>query len=186
MADVRPRIAEELGLVPRRSSTGRVVPRARRALRLLVPHGAAILARPCSACFTTSVDPAPFWGCHQRAFTHFGGVRGRSSTTGRRPMSRRHVAPGAASRCTWKRSRRRSLLFRNRRGGCSPAAGQGPGGTTGPDRARQHPDRTRIQQYRCLGTMSAVSLLARLRALIGGALESQKRTLAVLYLDRME
>jgi len=47
-------------------------------------------------CFTTSLDLATFWGCHQRAFAHFGGVPGSIVYDRTKTVVRRHVAPGHA------------------------------------------------------------------------------------------
>ena len=47
-------------------------------------------------CFTTSADLATFWGCHQRAFAHFGGVPGSIVYDRTKTVVKRHVAPGQA------------------------------------------------------------------------------------------
>src|SRR4051812_27494473 len=47
-------------------------------------------------CFTTSQDLAAFWGCHRRAFAHFGGVPESLVYDRTKTVVRRHVAPGAA------------------------------------------------------------------------------------------
>jgi hypothetical protein len=47
-------------------------------------------------CFTTSQDLAAFWGCHRRAFAHFGGVPGSIVYDRTKTVVRRHVAPGQA------------------------------------------------------------------------------------------
>src|SRR3954452_23708060 len=47
-------------------------------------------------CFTTSLDLATFFGCHQRAFAHFGGVPGSIVYDRTKTVVRRHVAPGKA------------------------------------------------------------------------------------------
>ncbi|CCG05210.1 DDE-type integrase/transposase/recombinase [Blastococcus saxobsidens] len=45
-------------------------------------------------CFTTSLDLATFFGCHLRAFAHFGGVPGSIVYDRTKTIVRRHVAPG--------------------------------------------------------------------------------------------
>ena len=45
-------------------------------------------------CFTTSVDMATFWGCHARAFAHFGGVPASIVYDRTKTVVKRHVAPG--------------------------------------------------------------------------------------------
>lgn len=47
-------------------------------------------------CFTTSMDMASFWGCHARAFAHYGGVPGTIVYDRTKTVIRRHVGPGAA------------------------------------------------------------------------------------------
>src|SRR3954470_17925050 len=47
-------------------------------------------------CFTTSLDLATFFGCHLRAFQHFGGVPGSIVYDRTKTIVRRHVAPGRA------------------------------------------------------------------------------------------
>src|SRR3954454_14357969 len=47
-------------------------------------------------CFTTSLDLATFFGCHLRAFAHFGGVPGAIVYDRTKTVVRRHVAPGRA------------------------------------------------------------------------------------------
>ncbi len=47
-------------------------------------------------CFTTSADLATFWGCHVRAFDHFGGVAGSIVYDRTKTVVKRHVAPGQA------------------------------------------------------------------------------------------
>ena len=47
-------------------------------------------------CFTTSLDLATFFGCHLRAFAHFGGVPGSIVYDRTKTIVRRHVAPGRA------------------------------------------------------------------------------------------
>lgn len=48
------------------------------------------------SCFTTSMDAGTFWGCHRRAFAHFGGVPGSIVYDRVKTVVRRHVAPGRA------------------------------------------------------------------------------------------
>ena len=45
-------------------------------------------------CFTTSQDLVTFWGCHQRAFAHFGGVPASILYDRTKTVVRRHVGPG--------------------------------------------------------------------------------------------
>src|SRR3954454_23132308 len=47
-------------------------------------------------CFTTSLDLATFFGCHIRAFAHFGGVPGSIVYDRTKTVVRRDVAPGRA------------------------------------------------------------------------------------------
>lgn len=47
-------------------------------------------------CFTTGLDLATFFGCHIRAFAHFGGVPGSIVYDRTKTIVRRHVAPGRA------------------------------------------------------------------------------------------
>jgi transposase len=47
-------------------------------------------------CYCTSTDMATFWGCHRRAFSHFGGVPGSIVYDRVKTVIRRHVAPGRA------------------------------------------------------------------------------------------
>lgn len=47
-------------------------------------------------CFTSSMDLAPFWDCHRRAFAHFGGVPGSIVYDRTKTVITRHVAPGKA------------------------------------------------------------------------------------------
>jgi transposase len=47
-------------------------------------------------CFTTSMDLATFWGCHWRAFAHFGWVPGSIVYDRTKTVIKRHVAPKLA------------------------------------------------------------------------------------------
>lgn len=59
-------------------------------------HMVLSYSRDMFSCFTTSMDMAAFWGCHARAFTHFGGVPGTVVYDRTKTVIRRHVGPGKA------------------------------------------------------------------------------------------
>jgi hypothetical protein len=63
---------------------------------VLISECAVTYSRDPFCCFTTSQDLATFWGCHRRAFEHFGGVPGAIVYDRTKTVVRRHVAPGKA------------------------------------------------------------------------------------------
>lgn len=115
VADARPRIAAELGLpgplagLHRRFETtpgaqaqvdwgteSRAVARALGVRYVYSFHMTLSYSRDPFCCFTTSLDLATFFGCHQRAFAHFGGVPGSIVYDRTKTVVRRHVTPGRA------------------------------------------------------------------------------------------
>lgn len=59
-------------------------------------HMVLSYSRDMFTCYTTSMDMATFWGCHARAFAHFGGVPGTIVYDRTKTVIRRHVGPGKA------------------------------------------------------------------------------------------
>ena len=59
-------------------------------------HMVLSYSRDMFSCFTTSMDMATFWGCHARAFAHFGGVPGTIVYDRTKTVIGRHVGPGKA------------------------------------------------------------------------------------------
>ena len=118
VAEARPRIAVELGLPgPSSSLTGlhrrfettpgvqaqvdwgtesRAIARSLGVRYVYSFHMTLSYSRDPFCCFTTSLDLATFFGCHQRAFAHFGGVPGSIVYDRTKTIVRRHVAPGRA------------------------------------------------------------------------------------------
>lgn len=116
LAEARPRIAAELGVVDENPLTGlhrrfEVVPGAQAQVdwgdegdllaHVGIPnvysfHLTLSHSRDPFSCFTSSMDLATFWDCHRRAFTHFGGVPGSIVYDRTKTVIRRHVAPRAA------------------------------------------------------------------------------------------
>ena len=115
VAAARPRICAELGLAEPSGSLHRrfeTTPGAQaqvdwgtesRALAQALGvryvysfHMVLSYSRDPFCCFTTSLDLGTFFGCHLRAFTHFGGVPGSIVYDRTKTVVRRHVAPGRA------------------------------------------------------------------------------------------
>ena len=115
VAAARPRICAELGLAEPSGSLHRrfeTTPGAQaqvdwgtesRALAQALGvryvysfHMVLSYSRDPFCCFTTSLDLGTFFGCHLRAFTHFGGVPGSIVYGRTKTVVRRHVAPGRA------------------------------------------------------------------------------------------
>lgn len=116
LAEARPRIAAELGVVDENPLTGlhrrfEVVPGAQAQVdwgdegdllaHVGIPnvysfHLTLSHSRDPFSCFTSSMDLATFWDCHRRAFAHFGGVPGSIVYDRTKTVIRRHVAPRAA------------------------------------------------------------------------------------------
>jgi transposase len=106
--EARPRIAEELGGMHRRFE---VMPGAQAQVdwgdegkilaHMGIPkvysfHMTLSYSRDPFCCFTTSQDLQTFFGCHRRAFAHFGGVPMTIVCDRTKTVVRRHVAPGEA------------------------------------------------------------------------------------------
>jgi transposase len=115
LQQARPRIAAELGISPDQLAglhrRFEVVPGAQAQVdwgdeggilaHVGIPkvysfHMVLSYSRDPFCCFTTSQDLAAFWGCHRRAFAHFGGVPGAIVYDRTKTVVRRHVAPGLA------------------------------------------------------------------------------------------
>ena len=115
VAEARPRIAAELGLpgplsgLHRRfevtpgaqaqvdwGTESRAVAKALGVRYVYSFHMTLSYSRDPFCCFTTSLDLATFFGCHIRAFAHFGGVPGSIVYDRTKTVVRRHVAPGKA------------------------------------------------------------------------------------------
>lgn len=115
VAEARPRIAAELGLpgplsgLHRRfevtpgaqaqvdwGTESRAIARALGVRYVYSFHMTLSYSRDPFCCFTTSLDLATFFGCHLRAFAHFGGVPGSIVYDRTKTVVRRHVAPGKA------------------------------------------------------------------------------------------
>lgn len=115
LQQARPRIAEELGIEPDQLAglhrRFEVVPGAQAQVdwgdegailahvgiaKVYSFHMVLSYSRDPFCCFTTSQDLAAFWGCHRRAFTHFGGVPAAIVYDRTKTVVRRHVAPGQA------------------------------------------------------------------------------------------
>lgn len=115
VAEARPRIAAELGLpgplsgLHRRFETtpgaqaqvdwgteSRAIAKALGVRYVYSFHMTLSYSRDPFCCFTTSLDLATFFGCHIRAFQHFGGVPGAIVYDRTKTIVRRHVAPGRA------------------------------------------------------------------------------------------
>lgn len=115
VAEARPRIAAEQGLpgplsgLHRRFETtpgaqaqvdwgteSRAIAKALGVRYVYSFHMTLSYSRDPFCCFTTSLDLATFFGCHIRAFAHFGGVPGSIVYDRTKTIVRRHVAPGRA------------------------------------------------------------------------------------------
>jgi transposase len=115
VAEARPRIAAELGLpgpltsLHRRFETtpgaqaqvdwgteSRSIAKALGVRYVYSFHMTLSYSRDPFCCFTTSLDLGTFFGCHIRAFEHFGGVPGSIVYDRTKTIVRRHVAPGRA------------------------------------------------------------------------------------------
>jgi transposase len=115
LQEARPRIAEELGIAPDQLAglhrRFEVVPGAQAQVdwgdeggilaHVGIPkvysfHMVLSYSRDPFCCFTTSQDLAAIWGCHRRAFAHFGGVPAAIVYDRTKTVVRRHVAPGQA------------------------------------------------------------------------------------------
>lgn len=115
VAEARPRIAAEQGLpgplsgLHRRFETtpgaqaqvdwgteSRTVAKALGVRYVYSFHMTLSYSRDPFCCFTTSLDLATFFGCHLRAFQHFGGIPGSIVYDRTKTIVRRHVAPGRA------------------------------------------------------------------------------------------
>lgn len=115
VAEARPRIASELGLpgplsgLHRRFETtpgaqaqvdwgteSRSIAKSLGVRYVYSFHMTLSYSRDPFCCFTTSLDLATFFGCHIRAFEHFGGVPGSIVYDRTKTIVRRHVAPGKA------------------------------------------------------------------------------------------
>ena len=115
LQEARPRIAAELGIAPDQLAglhrRFEVVPGAQAQVdwgdegailahvgiaKVYSFHMVLSYSRDPFCCFTTSQDLAAFWGCHRRAFTHFGGVPAAIVYDRTKTVVRRHVAPGLA------------------------------------------------------------------------------------------
>lgn len=115
VADARPRIAAEQGLpgpltgLHRRfevtpgaqaqvdwGTESRSIAKALGVRYVYSFHMTLSFSRDPFCCFTTSLDLATFFGCHTRAFAHFGGVPGSIVYDRTKTIVRRHVAPGRA------------------------------------------------------------------------------------------
>jgi len=115
VAAARPRICAELGLTEpsgslhRRFETtpgaqaqvdwgteSRAVAQALGVRYVYSFHMVLSYSRDPFCCFTTSLDLGTFFGCHLRAFAHFGGVPGSIVYDRTKTVVRRHVAPGRA------------------------------------------------------------------------------------------
>ncbi|RSM64053.1 IS21 family transposase [Actinoplanes sp. ATCC 53533] len=115
LQEARPRIAAELGIAPDQLAglhrRFEVVPGAQAQVdwgdeggilahvgvaKVYSFHMVLSYSRDPFCCFTTSQDLAAFWGCHRRAFAHFGGVPGSIVYDRTKTVVRRHVAPGLA------------------------------------------------------------------------------------------
>lgn len=115
VAEARPRIAAELGLpgplsgLHRRFETtpgaqaqvdwgteSRSIAKALGVRYVYSFHMTLSFSRDPFCCFTTSLDLGTFFGCHIRAFAHFGGVPGSIVYDRTKTVVRRHVAPGKA------------------------------------------------------------------------------------------
>ncbi len=115
VAEARPRIAAELGLpgplsgLHRRfevtpgaqaqvdwGTESRSIAKALGVRYVYSFHMTLSYSRDPFCCFTTSLDLGTFFGCHIRAFQHFGGVPGSIVYDRMKTIVRRHVAPGKA------------------------------------------------------------------------------------------
>src|SRR3954462_10518780 len=115
VAEARPRIAAEQGLpgtltglhrrfettagAPAQADWGtesRAIAQAFGVRYVYSFHMTLSYSRDPFSCFTTSLDLATFFGCHIRAFAHFGGVPGSIVYDRTKTIVRRHVAPGRA------------------------------------------------------------------------------------------
>ena len=115
VAEARPRIAAEQGLpgpltgLHRRFETtagaqaqvdwgteSRTLAQALGVRYVYSFHMTLSYSRDPFCCFTTSLDLATFFGCHARAFAHFGGVPASIVYDRTKTIVRRHVAPGRA------------------------------------------------------------------------------------------
>jgi transposase len=115
LQQARPRIAAELGISPDQLAglhrRFEVIPGAQAQVdwgdeggilahvgiaKVYSFHMVLSYSRDPFCCFTTSQDLAAFWGCHRRAFAHFGGVPGSIVYDRTKTVVRRHVAPGQA------------------------------------------------------------------------------------------
>jgi transposase len=115
VAEARPRIAAEQGLpgpltgLHRRfevtpgaqaqvdwGTESRAIAKALGVRYVYSFHMTLSYSRDPFCCFTTSLDLATFFGCHIRAFEHFGGVPGAIVYDRTKTIVRRHVAPGRA------------------------------------------------------------------------------------------
>lgn len=115
VAEARPRIAAEQGLpgplsgLHRRFETtagaqaqvdwgteSRSIAKAPGVRYVYSFHMTLSYSRDPFCCFTTSLDLGTFFGCHTRAFAHFGGVPGSIVYDRTKTVVRRHVAPGKA------------------------------------------------------------------------------------------
>jgi transposase len=116
VAEVRPRIAEEIGATGLDSLAGlhrrfEVLPGAQAQVdwgdegtilahvgigKVYSFHFTLSYSRDPFCCWTTSQDMATFWDCHRRAFAHFGGVPASIVYDRTKTVIKRHVAPKAA------------------------------------------------------------------------------------------
>ncbi|AGL17558.1 DDE-type integrase/transposase/recombinase [Actinoplanes sp. N902-109] len=115
LQQARPRVAAELGISPDQLAglhrRFEVIPGAQAQVdwgdegailaHVGIPkvysfHMVLSYSRDPFCCFTTSQDPAAFWGAHRLAFQHFGGVPGSIVYDRTKTVVRRHVAPGQA------------------------------------------------------------------------------------------
>jgi transposase len=115
LQEARPRVAAELGIAPDQLAglhrRFEVVPGAQAQVdwgdeggilahvgvaKVYSFHMVLSYSRDPFCCFTTGQDLAAFWGCHRRAFAHFGGVPGSIVYDRTKTVVRRHVAPGLA------------------------------------------------------------------------------------------
>ncbi|WP_274919673.1 IS21 family transposase [Streptomyces sp. WZ-12] len=113
--EARPRIAEELGILPKELAgmhrRFEVVPGAQAQVdwgdegkvlaymgitKVYSFHMTLSYSRDPFCCFTTSQDLQTFFDCHRRAFAHFGGVPMTIVYDRTKTVVRRHVAPGEA------------------------------------------------------------------------------------------
>jgi transposase len=78
--------------------------------------------------FTTSMDLATFWGCHRRAFAHFGGVPASIVYDRTKTVIKRHVAPKLAVPLHHEAAAfAEHLRVQHRHTGCLPANREGQG-----------------------------------------------------------